>query len=297
MERQRKRKFIIMITLMVVVSAMGLGFAAFSATLNISSSASVTPNSSSFYLGFYPSNIPSLDDGTISPSTTGGATGNNITVDAGSTTITGLKANFTEPGQTIAYSFYVGNESEYDSYLRAINFLNVSGQSKNKVCTPGTGTTASLVDATCEAITMTVEVDGTIATDTKTNISGKSLAKGNYVQVTITITYDESGARSDGPFNVEFGGISLDYSTVDREVVLINFTVNGTDLYTAEEGMTWVDWLPSNYSIFNGYPYCENCLVYFGGGAPLAYSDGKYVYGSDLIIANYNYLANYGAFE
>ena len=289
MERQRKRKFIIMITLMVVVSAMSLGYAAFSTTLNISSSASVTPNSSSFYLGFYPSNIPSLDDGTISPSTTGGATGNNITVDAGSTTITGLKANFTEPGQTIVYSFYVGNESEYDAYLRAINFLNVSGQSKNKVCTPGTGTTASLVDATCEAITMTVEVDGTIATDTKTNISGKSLAKGNYVQVTITITYAESGARADGPFNVEFGGISLDYSTVDREVTLIKFTVNG-NAYTAEEGMIWADFINSQYnsnddfvldsSYGTGFKFCESAV--FSKGCNTIYS-------TDVINSNVEY--------
>ena len=251
MEKQRNIKILSIVALVLAIAGMSLGFAAFSATLNISSSASVTPNSSSFYLGFYPSNIPSLDDGTISPSTTGGATGNNITVDASSTTITGLKANFTEPGQTIAYSFYVGNDSEYDAYLRAINFLNVSGQSKNKVCTPGTGTTASLVDATCEAITMTVEVNGTTANSTTTSISGNSLIKGAFVPVNVTISYAENGARADGPFTVEFGGISLDYSTVDGTSNLINFTIAGMP-YQAEAGMTWREWLESTYN-----PNCD----------------------------------------
>ena len=156
MERSRRFKVLSIIALVVAIAGMSLGFAAFSATLNISSSATVTPSSSNFSVGFYPSEIPTLDDGVITPVTSGGATGNNVSLSPASTTISGLKANFTEPGQTIEYSFYVGNEGEYDAYLRAINFLNVSGKTSNKVCTPGTGTTATLVEATCEAITMTV---------------------------------------------------------------------------------------------------------------------------------------------
>ena len=271
MEKQRNIKILSIIALVLAIVGMSLGFAAFSATLNISSSANVTPNSSNFYLGFYPSNIPSLDDGTISPSTTGGATGNNITVDAGSTTITGLKANFTEPGQTIAYSFYVGNESEYDSYLRAINFLNVSGQSKNKVCTPGTGTTASLVDATCEAITMTVEVNGTTANSTTTSISGNSLIKGAFVPVNVTISYAENGARADGPFTVEFGGISLEYSTVDGESNLITFYVNG-NTYHAESGMNWLDFVQSSYNT-NNFVYNSGYITTGEGGCPICIGD------------------------
>ena len=247
MEKQRNIKILSIVALVLAIAGMSLGFAAFSTTLNISSSASVSPSSSSFSLGFYPSQIPTLDDGILSPTTSGGATGSNVTLSPGSTTITGLNANFTEPGQTIEYSFYVGNEGEYDAYLRAINFLNVSGKTSNKVCTPGTGTTASLVEATCEAITMTVEVNGTIATSTNTSISGNTLAKGAFTEVNVTISYAENGARADGPFTVDFGGISLDYSTVDGAIELITFNIKGRT-YQAEKGMTWDEFINSEYN-------------------------------------------------
>ena len=270
MEKNRKGKLFTILCLFVAIASVSIGFAAFSTTLNISSSASVSPSSSSFSLGFYPSQIPTLDDGILSPTTSGGATGNNVTLSPAATTISGLKANFTEPGQTIEYSFYVGNEGEYDAYLRAINFLNVSGKTSYKVCTPGTGTTASLVDATCEAITMTVEVNGTTANSTTTSISGNSLIKGAFVPVNVTISYAENGARADGPFTVEFGGISLEYSTVDNEVNLIEFTVRGVT-YQAEEGMTWNDWAISKYndgqirvtsSRVDFLLYDGSCLIY-----------------------------------
>ena len=80
MERQRKTKVMFMLALILVIVGMSLGFAAFAATLNISSSASVTPDSGSFYLGFYPSTTPTLDDALIAPTTSGGATGSSVTL-------------------------------------------------------------------------------------------------------------------------------------------------------------------------------------------------------------------------
>ena len=160
-----------------------------------------------------------------------------------------MNANFTEPGQTITYNFYVGNESEYDAYLRGIDFLNVSGASSNKVCSAGTGATVSLVESACNAISMTVNVNGTIATSTDTSISGNAVAKGAYVPVTITLTYESGGARADGPFNVSFGGIELDFSTVDGSS-LIAFTINSKQFY-ATPGMTLYDWIYSEYNTDN----------------------------------------------
>jgi hypothetical protein len=242
---------------------MSLGFAAFSATLNISSSATVTPSSSNFSIGFYPWETPTLDDAIISPGGSGGATGSKVTLSPASTTISGLKANFTEPGQYIEYSFFVGNDGEYDAYLRAINFLNVSGKTSNKVCTPGTGTTASLVEATCNAISMQVEVNGTIATSTNTSISGNTLAKGAFAEVKVTISYDENGARADGPFTVDFGGISLDYSTVDG-AKLIMFRACDKYFY-AEEGMTFLEWINSEYNT-DGYEENKEFCISGGNG-------------------------------
>ena len=248
MVKQRQIKILSIIALILAIAGMSLGFAAFSTTLNISSSASVTPDSGNFYLGFYPSETPSLDDATITPTTSVGATGSSVTLSSGSTAISGLTANFTEPGQTITYNFYVGNESEYDAYLHGITFLNASGANSNKVCTAGEGATVSLVESACNAISMTVNVKGTTATMTNTAISGNAVAKGVYVPVTVTLTYASNGARADGPFNVSFGGIELDYKTVDQErVEMITFTIND-ETYTGEAGMSWADWINSSYN-------------------------------------------------
>ena len=249
---QRKQKLIVIVALVIAIVGMSLGFAAFSSTLNISSSASVTPDSGSFYLGFYPSTTPTLDDALLAPTTSGGATGSSVTLSSGSTTISGLTANFTEPGQTITYNFYVGNESEYDAYLRGIEFLNVNGASSNKVCTAGEGATASLVESACDAISMTVNVNGTTATSTDTGVSGNAIAKGAYVPVTITLTYSSYGDRADGPFNVSFGGVELDFSTIDNTVTLITFIVFN-ETFTAEEGMTWEEFLVSPYNSNNRF--------------------------------------------
>ena len=52
MEHNRKQKMLIIIALVVGIASLSIGFAAFSTTLNISSSASVTPNSDTFSVKF-----------------------------------------------------------------------------------------------------------------------------------------------------------------------------------------------------------------------------------------------------
>ena len=53
MEKERQVKLLSIIALVVAITGMTLGFAAFSTTLNISSSATVTPNSSDFKINVY----------------------------------------------------------------------------------------------------------------------------------------------------------------------------------------------------------------------------------------------------
>ena len=176
MERNRQTKMIAIIALVIAVAGMSLGFTAFSSTLSISSSASVTPDSSTFSVGFYPDTTAALanaPENFISPSTTGGTSASDISFEEGSSTVQGLNANFTAPGGSATYSFYVGNSGEYDAYLRAINFNNVTGSNLNKVCTAGTGATASLVDAACDDITISVNVHGITATSTNSTFTEK----------------------------------------------------------------------------------------------------------------------------
>lgn len=251
MERNRQTKMITIIALVIAVAGMSLGFAAFSSTLTISSSATVAPDSSNFKVGFYASTTSTLASEAqdhVYPSTNGSASATSLYISEGTTSISGLKANFTAPGESVTYSFYVGNSGEYDAYLRAINFNNITGASSNKVCTAGTDATDSLVQAACNDISISVNVHDITATSTNSNISGKVLYKKTFAPITITIEYAANGNRADGPFSVSFGDISIDYSTVD--VKLISFTVDSL-LCQAPSGMTWAEYIESEY--FNEY--------------------------------------------
>lgn len=253
MKRNRQTKILAIIALVVAIAGMSLGFAAFSSTLSISSSASVTPDSSTFSVGFYPdttatlASAPAID---IIATTTGSASASSVMLEEGAPSISGLNVSFTAPGESVTYSFYVGNSGEYDAYLRAINFNDITGASSNKVCTAGTDATDSLVQAACDNIILTVNINDIAASSTNTTISGKVLTKKTFTPITVTIEYASNGDRADGPFSVEFGEISLYYSSTDSSVSLITFTVDGTS-YQAEEGMTWAEWIESSYNYDN----------------------------------------------
>ena len=105
MERDRSAKIIAIVALCVAIVGLSVGFAAFSNELTINSNATVSPNASDFDVNFSTSNTGG-QDGTVSGVGTNSATAENATIDnSNSPTITSLKANFTEPGQKLTYSF------------------------------------------------------------------------------------------------------------------------------------------------------------------------------------------------
>ena len=224
-------KIIAMVGLIAGVVGLSLGFAAFSNTLTIKSSAEVTPDQSTFDVNLY-----SNEDGT---STTGVAVTNASNLAVGTATITnptatagqagtasieGLKATFTEPGQSVTYTFYAKNDGQYNAFLKNVTYNKVTGENANKVCTPKTGTTESLVTAACEHIHLTVKVgdDATVVPTAgfgEVTLSNHSLLKGNHEKIEVTISYDaetESTGiiRADGDFDVAFGDVDLLYASV-----------------------------------------------------------------------------------
>lgn len=218
MEKERSSKIIAIIALVFGVAGLSLGFAAFSNTLNISSEAEVNPDPSTFKVNFSTEATTTVAE-TVSP------TGNGEDATISGTTISGLKANFTAPGETVTYSFYARNDGEYIAYLKGITFANVTGKDLTRVCTAktnpvdGSATTDALVQAACDDITVSISV-GT-ASDTQNitgsvgNITKHSLAKDASEVVTVTIKYAETEDRADGDFEVAFGDITLLYSSVD----------------------------------------------------------------------------------
>ena len=206
----------------LVIGVMGLtiGFAAFSQTLTIKSAADVTPASNVLDIVFSTSKTAKAA-GTVTPTTTGtGVTADDATIDAAGTTISGLKAHFTEPGQTATYSFNVYNASAYVAYLNSVTFATASGGDSFKKCTAGTGTTQSYVDGACNGISVSVAV-GDTSPYTRTSTEGTvssginhSLAATTGEAVTVTITYAAGSSEADGDFTVAFGDIKLGYSSV-----------------------------------------------------------------------------------
>lgn len=227
MERERGTKAIAIVALLVAVVGLTLGFAAFTRELNISSTANVTPENNLSVL-FSTSNSEQIA-GTVSGDVTKGyveGAANNPSADSatiaadGSTTISGLKAKFTNPGQTVTYTFYAHNDGAFDAYLTNITFKQVSGTQELRTCNLATGTTEAYGNAACQDITIKVEIgEGTSlvsANDSTTGISGHKLAKGAFEKVVVTIDYPAGSDMSDGDFDVTFGDLTLTYSTVDN---------------------------------------------------------------------------------
>ncbi len=235
MEKDRGARVIAIVALLVGVVGLSVGFAAMSSNLKISSTAEVTPNDEDFTVQFSTNN--STIEGTTVNATT---TGTGVTADAAtisnstkSSTISGLNAKFTEPGQTVTYTFYAVNGGKYDAYLNRIAFGEAAGvasdaDDKFKLCVKGEDTTETTVNGTngaCNGISLKISV-GTLSNLTSTtdspdltDINGHSLAPlgsaGNGETITVTITYAEDAKRADGDFEVNFGDITLTYGVID----------------------------------------------------------------------------------
>lgn len=77
------------------------------------------------------------------------------------------------------------------------------------------------------------------------------------------------------------------------ETSVISFTVEDTS-YTAINGMTWEDWINSEYNI-NGFDVDDFGCVSSDSGRPVIRNTGQFCLSSDKIIANYNYSTSYTA--
>ena len=223
MERDRRARVIAIAALLVGVVGLSLGFAAFTNTLTIKSSADVTADASVFNVDFSKQSasvVAGTVAGTPNPATNGPTAG-DATIDnsaAGAAVIKDLHATFTAPGQSVTYSFYTKNAGALKAYL-----TNVTFASPAKTCTPDTGTTASLVTAACNGISLTVRLGSEDFTATTARASfatatahdlEKNGETGDNEAVTVTIAYAANASQADGDFDVAFGDVTLNYSSV-----------------------------------------------------------------------------------
>lgn len=230
MEKDRRARIIAIAALLVGIVGLSLGFAAFSNTLTIKSSAEVTPDDSVFNVDFS-SSSSSVEanpiTATLTPSGVTGFTATNATINNSSDpVIQNLHATFTEPGQKATYTFYTRNAGELKAYLKNVNFANVTGESATKVCTaktvsaPKTAANQSLVDSACESISLKLTLGSenftaTTARSSFATATAHDLVKAGSETVTVEIEYASNGAQADGDFDVSFGDISLLYGSAE----------------------------------------------------------------------------------
>lgn len=285
--RYRRNRNLLLIILVIAVSFMTVGFAAFSSELTISSSAIVKPDASAFRVVFSSGGTEYLTND-VSGTATGDATAYkaNIANDGDSPTIKNLTATFTGPGESVKYEFYVYNSGAYVAYLTDIKFNNVDGESLPKVCTAidSSSVTETLMNNACNDISVTVDIGNNSVTSSTSMISGNSLDKNAFKKVTVTIKYEDNGNSSDGDFKVEFGDIKFTYSTVDTARNLISFTIDGVS-YQAEPGMTWDAWMNSEYNTVG--LYADGCRSPAINGLALS----TVYYMSDVIESGSSYFA------
>ena len=239
MEKERGGKAIAIVALLIGVVGLTIGFAAFSNTLTISSTAEYNPDDSIFNVDFS-STAGSVVDGNLAPKTltpaTNGPAGATATIsNASDPTITGIKATFTEPGQSVVYEFYTRNIGEMKAFLRSVTFGTASpaaGEVNNvttvgsgfKTCTqltkgtPGNPATVETMTAACEDINLTLtlgseDMTGGKARNAFTSAAAHDLEPTDEEKVTLTISYPTGSDRADGDFTVNFGDISFVYAS------------------------------------------------------------------------------------
>ena len=220
-------KRIAIIALVIGVLGLSLGFAAYSNTLTIKTEATINPDSSLFrieFVGGSGNQVAPVIDNTV-PGVT--ATNATISSDAyGNPIVDNMKVTFTNPGQSVVYSFTTSNSGSYKSYLKSISFSNATGSDSFKLCTKvmegkqaSDIATDSLVAAACNGIILTLTLGSEDFTDDAARSdfavpTAHDLEISGSEQITITISYAPNASHADGEFTVKFGDIQLLYSSV-----------------------------------------------------------------------------------
>lgn len=240
MEKEKNTKILSIVALFIAALCLTVGFAAFSNTLTISSSATVTPNKEDFNFKIYgigesfdsqtilnnPYNKDLYKYETSSPVFFDGGALTPIEyevaqIDNTTYTISNIAITVEEPLTTAIYPFMIENTGNYDAYINFAEYdeyLENVGGGKSGTCTAAEGTTESLMNEACEHI---LEIMGIADKDGNdlTTLENYKLNKGEHIFIILFVTYGDSGheaARADGDFTVKFDDIKFDFSTVAK---------------------------------------------------------------------------------
>lgn len=235
MRQNRQSKVVAILALCVSIVGLTLGFAAFSNTLTISSSATVSPDETDFNINVYgitdfkgttitgTDSLPSVEWFTSETTSVANkysssdldltASDSKITDNGKSITISDINVGLTEPGQSVSYYYMIKNEGEYDVYMdldkyefedMTINSIAIEG-----TCTAGEETSETLVNEACPYVT----IRNTLDRFDSSNNYYIQMKKGEHLILQRTISYDSAGKRADGDFSVAFQDLTLEFTS------------------------------------------------------------------------------------
>ena len=197
--QERSSKVIAIVALCVGVVGLSLGFAAFSASLTVSSEGSVTVSEETFVLDV--ENLSCVDQG--------GAAVEGATATSGSRTVSvsGINAAFTAAGQSVTCTFDVTSRN-YNA-----NLISVTGGVVSCDLTSQAGVAA------CDAIDVIINHGetsiGTIDSKNALNYNTPvALTKGAKQTVTFKIDYPAGSQLPDGVLDVTIPNVVFSYQTV-----------------------------------------------------------------------------------
>lgn len=206
---------------------LSVGLAAFSSTLNIKSGMTISPSPDNFKLGLSCSSdrsdecelAPTSDNPELVEKSSKAIIDNSN----GKLEIKNLNFYFTEPGQSLTYTFYVRNIGNLNAYVEYFGQRNIEGYNRAIRCTAGEGTSQALVNQLCDASSESFKLyykaihygrHGN-AIDTAFSASrsfDRPLEKeGN--EVRLNIVYDTNAPRVDGPVSIELGEFYINFTS------------------------------------------------------------------------------------
>lgn len=229
MRKDKKLRVVALVALCISVLGLSLGFAAFSNTLTISSSATVSPDETDFDINIYGMEENALCDRDFSfdllssatigapdcNSTSKSATVSEISDSGKSVTISNIEVGFSEPDEDAYYYYLIKNEGEYDAYLDVDSLVELFN-GKTGTCVPSDDANVDMVNKACESIKLYVALTG-VDGDNYVDVSQSSvykLGKGSTILVEMGIRYKKDGERADGDFSVDFDDIVLEFTSV-----------------------------------------------------------------------------------
>ena len=188
MNREREMKTLVIAALVISVVAIGVGFAAFSTTLQINGTATVNTDGKTwnvFFEKIEKTGLSSTGVDSSTPTITNGTVGENTTNAAIST----ITAAFTAPGQKLQYKVTVKNAGTYDAKLTAANL-------ETTLTATGTGQTAE-TDATNVKNHSTFTF--TKADGSAVNVGTDTIAAGQSQEYLYTLEYADFTNASELP--------------------------------------------------------------------------------------------------